>query len=192
MGYEVIAIGASWGGLNALRTVLGALPGDFAATVVVAQHRSPRGDDSLLPTLLGAATPLPVIEAGDHSPLRPAEVLVAPTDYHLVVEPGQVTLSIEAPVQFSRPSIDVLLESAAEAYGARAGGVILTGANADGAQGLLAIRKAGGLAIIQDPADAERPEMPLAALRTTGARTMPLRAIGPALAELVGTMEASR
>jgi two-component system, chemotaxis family, protein-glutamate methylesterase/glutaminase len=189
VGYEVVAIGASWGGLRALRIVLGALPAEFAAAVVVAQHRAPDGDDTMLLTLLDAATPLPVREATDRAPLVPGEVLLAPPGYHLLVEPGEVALSCDAHVQFSRPSVDVLFESLADAYGERAGGVILTGANEDGAAGLAAIRRRGGMVLVQDPQDAERPEMPMAALAACPARRLPVAKIGPALAALVGTRE---
>jgi two-component system chemotaxis response regulator CheB len=189
VGYEVVAIGASWGGLHALRTVLAALPAGFAAAVVVAQHRMPKADDTLLSALLGSVTALPVREATDRAPLVAGEVLLAPPDYHLLVEPGEVALNQDAQVQFSRPSVDVLFESLAASYRERAAGVILTGANEDGAAGLAEIRRRGGLAIVQDPADAERPEMPMAALAACPARKMLLREIGPALATLVGTSE---
>jgi two-component system chemotaxis response regulator CheB len=190
MAYDVVAIGASWGGLAALRELLGALPGDFAAPIVVVQHRMSSGDDELLPALLNSATALSVREATDKSPLAAGEVVVAPPDYHMLVEPGAVALSADAPVQFSRPSIDVLLESAAEAYRERAVGVILTGANDDGADGLAAIRRRGGLAIVQDPADAVRTEMPQAALNAVpDARRLLLREIAPALEAMVGRVE---
>jgi two-component system chemotaxis response regulator CheB len=192
VAYAIVAIGASWGGLAALRAVLGALPADLAAPIVVAQHRMSGGDDDLLPALLNSATPLHVVEAGDRMLLEPGRVLIAPPSYHLLVEPGEVALSDEAPVQFSRPSIDVLLESVAEAYRERAAGVILTGANDDGAAGLAAIRRYGGLAIVQDPDEAERAEMPLAALAAVpNARKLPLRDIGPALGAMVGRLGAA-
>ena len=190
MGYGVVAIGASWGGLAALRTVLGGLPGDFAAPVVIVQHRVSSGDDDLLPALMGSTTVLPVAEASDKSRLVPGQVLVAPPGYHLLIETGEVTLSGDAPVQFSRPSVDVLLESASEYYRERAVGVVLTGANEDGAAGLAAIRRRGGVAIVQDPAGAERPEMPTAALAAVpDARRLALEDIAPALTAMVGTVE---
>jgi two-component system chemotaxis response regulator CheB len=193
VAYEVVAIGASWGGLAALRTVLGGLPADFGAAVVVVQHRMSAGDDELLPALLGSVTPLGVHEAADKAPLRPGLVLVAPPEYHLLVEAGEVALSGDAPVQFSRPSIDVLFESVAAAYRERAVGVVLTGANDDGADGLAAIRRRGGVAIVQDPDDAVRAEMPRAALRAVpDARRMLLREVAPALAAMVGPIGAAR
>ena len=193
MAYEVVAIGASWGGLAALKALLGALPPDFAAPIVVVQHRMSAGDDELLPGLLNTSSPLCVREAADKAALVPGTVLVAPPDYHMLVDPGEVALSADEPVQFSRPSVDVLFESTANAYRERAAGVILTGANDDGADGLAAIRRLGGLAIVQDPADAERTEMPEAALRAVpDARCLPLHEIAPALEAMVGRVETAR
>src|SRR3954471_16795828 len=126
MSYDLVAIGSSWGGLNALQRVLSRLPTGFAAAVVVAQHRSARADDSLLMTLLGGSTTLTVRDAEDKDQLRPGLVLIAPPDYHMLVEgPGTVALSCDEPVAFSRPSIDVLFESAADAYEERVVGVVL-------------------------------------------------------------------
>jgi len=191
MGYELVVIGSSWGGLNALQVVLGALPPDFGAAVVIAQHRAARSDDTLLSTLLGHATPLEVRDADDKDELVPGVVLIAPPDYHTLVERGSVALSCEEPVRFSRPSIDVLFETAATAYGERVVGVVLTGSNADGAEGLELIRRRGGLAIVEDPEGAERPEMPRAALESTpSAQMLPLEDIGPRLAAVVGSLPA--
>jgi two-component system, chemotaxis family, protein-glutamate methylesterase/glutaminase len=188
MGYDLVVVGASWGGLAALQAILSALPGDFAAPIAVAQHRSARSDDTLLPMLLDANTPLTVRDAEDKDPLTRGVVLIAPPDYHLLIEQGTVALSCDEPVAFSRPSIDVCFESAADAYGERVVGVVLTGANADGATGLAMIRRRGGLALIQDPATAERPEMPQAALDAVpDAQVLPLDAIGAQLASTVGT-----
>src|SRR3712207_3318060 len=136
---ELIAMGASWGGLKAVGDVLAGLHDDFPAPVVVAQHRDPDTDDTLLRTLLGRRTGLTICEAEDKDELVRGKVLLAPPGYHLLVEErGSVALSVDEPVHFSRPSIDVLLESAAEAYGSRLVGVVLTGANDDGAAGLAA------------------------------------------------------
>jgi two-component system chemotaxis response regulator CheB len=188
MPYELVAIGSSWGGLNALQQVLGRLPASFGAAVVVAQHRSARADDSLLKTLLGDATSLTVRDADDKDELRPGLVLLAPPDYHLLVERGTVALSCEEPVAFSRPSIDVLFESAADAYEERVVGVVLTGSNADGSAGLAQIRRRGGAAIIQDPEHAERAEMPRAAVAAVpDAQVLQLEAIADKLTAMVGT-----
>lgn len=181
----LVAVGASWGGLHAIEVVLGALPADFGAPVVIAQHRQSGSDDSLLVRLLDARCALTVCDAEDKQTLRAGVVLVAPADYHLLVETGAVALSVDAPLNYSRPSIDILFRSAADAYGARVAGVVLTGANADGALGLAQIAERGGTAIVQDPATAERREMPDAALwATPEARVLALEQIGPLLTEL--------
>jgi two-component system chemotaxis response regulator CheB len=186
-GVRLVAMGASWGGLHAIETVLGALPEDFAAPVVIAQHRQADSDHGMLVRLLDARCALTVCEAEDKQALDPGLVLVAPADYHLLVEPGTVALSVDAPLNYSRPSIDILFGSAADAYGDRVAGVVLTGANADGAVGLAQIAERGGTAIVQDPESAERREMPEAALwATPDARVLALEEIGPALMQLAG------
>ena len=181
MTIDLVAIGASWGGLHALGTVLGGLPAGFPAAVVVAQHR---GEDGPLAHLLGGTTTLPVRDAQDKEPLVAGEVLVAPSDHHLLIDGDSVALSVDAPVAFSRPSIDVLLASAAS-HRERTIGVVLTGANSDGAAGLRTILEHGGLAIVQDPEEAQRAEMPRAALvACPDARVLPLAAIATELALL--------
>jgi two-component system chemotaxis response regulator CheB len=182
---ELVAVGASWGGLLAVETVLGALPADFGAAVVIAQHRQNDGRDGVLEHLLDARCALEVCEAEDKRELAPGTVVVAPADYHLQVEQGSVSLSVDEPLHFSRPSIDILLGSAADSYGDRVAGVVLTGANADGAVGLARIAARGGAAIVQNPDTAERREMPDTALwATPEARVLELAEIGPALVEL--------
>ena len=163
-GYDVVVIGASWGGMRALERVLSELPADFPVPIAVAQHRDADAEDDLLPMLLARHTELEVADADDKDPLTAGKVLLAPPGYHLLIEDGSVALSLDAPVQFARPSIDVLFESAAAEHGERTVGVVLTGANADGAEGLSAIKRRGGYTIVQDPATAERTEMPEAAL----------------------------
>ncbi|MGH2919178.1 MAG: chemotaxis protein CheB [Solirubrobacteraceae bacterium] len=193
MSVELVAIGASWGGMHAIGTVLGALPARFGAAVVVAQHRSPDGEEAALGHLLDIRCALAVVDAEDKQELRAGCVLLAPPDYHLLVEPGAVSLSLDAQVHYSRPSIDVLFQSAADAYADRAAGVILTGANADGAEGLRRIAARGGAAIVQDPQTAVRREMPDAALAATPeAQVVELERIGPLLAALAGTREGAR
>jgi two-component system, chemotaxis family, protein-glutamate methylesterase/glutaminase len=180
---DLVAIGASWGGLHAVGSVLADLPADFPASVVIAQHRG--SDDGMLARLLDRVSALPVREAEDKDELLPGQVLVAPPDYHLLVEDRTVALSVDEPVAFSRPSIDVLFESAAEARGEAVVGVVLTGANADGAVGLDAIWRRGGMALVQDPGEAERPEMPRAALEAcAGAQARPLHEIAPELSRI--------
>ncbi|HET8606388.1 MAG TPA: chemotaxis protein CheB [Gaiellaceae bacterium] len=183
---KLVAIGCSWGGLAALTTVLGGLPEELDAAVVVAQHRAT--DESLLGSLLQRETALPVHEAVDKQALEPGAVYLAPPDYHLLVERGWIALSTEAPVQFARPSLDVLFETAADAYGADCAAVVMTGASDDGAAGFAEIAGRGGVAIVQDPAEAERSEMPAAALAAVPAATvLPLSAIPQALVEVCGT-----
>lgn len=182
---ELVAMGASWGGLHALESVLRCLPKDYGAVVVIAQHRQDDGQDGMLEHLLDVRCALPVTEAEDKQQLTPGAVLVAPAGYHLLVEHGTASLSVDAPLHFSRPSIDVLFGSAADAYGNRAAGVVLTGANADGAVGLAKIAARGGATIVQNPETAERREMPEAAVwATPEARVLELEQIGPALVEL--------
>lgn len=182
--HRLIVIGASVGGLKALSTILEALPATFPASVAIVQHRRAT-DGSLLCELLGRTSLLPVLEPLHGAPLRPGHVYLAPPDYHLLVEPGAFALSVDPPVCCSRPSIDVLFESAAGAYGRRTIGVVLTGANTDGAAGAAEIARAGGQVIVQDPATAEGPTCPRAALeRVPAARVLPLQEIGPRLVAL--------
>ncbi len=186
MQYDLVVIGASWGGLNAVGEILSALPGELGCAVVVAQHR--RGDtpDGGLASLLALRTRLPVTDVEDKSPIEPGRVYLAPPDYHLLIQRGYFSLSVDERVHYARPSIDVLFQSAADAYGQRVIGVILTGSNQDGAAGLARIKALGGVAVVQDPHSAERHEMPSAALAATHAdAVLPLAEIGPFLYGLV-------
>jgi two-component system chemotaxis response regulator CheB len=183
---KLIAIGCSWGGLAALSVVLDGLPADLDAAVVIAQHRAP--DVSPLERLLHERSTLPVHEVDDKDEIRTGTVFLAPPAYHLLVERGRFALSTDAPVQYARPSLDVLFESAADAYGEDCIGVVLTGASSDGAAGLHAICEAGGVAIVQEPESAERGEMPAAAIQATpSAQILPLARIPHVLGELVPT-----
>jgi two-component system chemotaxis response regulator CheB len=166
---EAVAIGASAGGVEAVAALLEALPRSFAPTLIVVIHL-PATHESLLTAVLGQRTALPVVEASDRAPLAAGTVYVAPPAYHLLIEPERTfALSVDEPVNFSRPSIDVLFESAAYAYRDALLGIVLTGANADGAAGLAAIRSLGGLAWVQRPDTAYAPAMPAAAIETAGA-----------------------
>lgn len=181
---EIVAIGCSLGGLHALNGILLALPADYPKIVVLVQHRGANTEDTLV-SLLRERTQLPVNEAEDKEPLFAGRVYLAPADYHLLVERGHLSLSTEQPVNFARPSIDVLFESVAASYADRSVGVLLTGASADGAQGLLAIKSAGGLTIAQDPKTAEAGIMPEAAIAIKAADwILPLNEIGRFLAEM--------
>lgn len=184
MAYSVVAVGTSWGGLAALTTLLGALPADFSVPVVVVQHRS-NDSERLLCHLLQDATDLRVCEIEDKDELTPGTVHLAPANYHVLIEQGYVSLTVEEPVRFSRPSIDVMLMSASDTYGAGVIGVVLTGANEDGARGLAHIVKRGGRALVQDPKTAEIPIMPVAAIRAVPtAEVLPLDALVSRLIEL--------
>jgi two-component system chemotaxis response regulator CheB len=181
MPYSVVAIGTSWGGLAALTKLLGGLPSEFGIPVVLVQHRS-NDSDRLLVQLLQDATDLKVCEIEDKDPLTAGTVHVAPANYHVLIEDGYVSLTIEEPVRFSRPSIDVMFTSAADTYQAAAIGVVLTGANEDGARGLAHIVKRGGRALVQDPKTAEIPIMPEAAIRAVpSSEVLPLDALVPRL-----------
>jgi len=184
VAYSVVGIGTSWGGLAAMTKLLGGLPGDFSLPVVVVQHRG-KDSDRLLSELLQDATDMRVCEVEDKEPLEAGTVHIAPANYHLLIDAGYLSLTVEEPVRFSRPSIDVMLSSAADTYGAEAIGVVLTGANEDGARGLTHIVKRGGRALVQDPRTAEIPIMPVAALKAVpSAEVLPLDALAPRLIEL--------
>ncbi|MFL5843563.1 MAG: chemotaxis protein CheB [Solirubrobacteraceae bacterium] len=184
----IVVIGASLGGLHALERVLSGLPAGFGLPILVVQHRS-EDSPALLAGLLARHSLLAVAEAEDKSPLEPAVVLVAPAGYHALVEPGHVSLSTEEEVRFSRPSIDLALETAAQAYGERAVGVVLTGANDDGSRGLAAIRRAGGRAIVQEPEHAERRAMPDAAIAAAAPQwVLELDEIGPRLVAIAAEL----
>jgi two-component system chemotaxis response regulator CheB len=167
--YELIVIGTSWGGLEALSRLLDGLPDDVHQPIVVAQHRSVESEGGVLGQLLQHHTRRVVTDPDDKTPLERDHVYLGPPDYHLLVENGHLALSTDAPVQFARPSIDVLFQSAADAYGLRTIGIVLTGANADGAQGLARIKARGGVAIVQDPSTSQKRTMPDAALAATAA-----------------------
>jgi two-component system chemotaxis response regulator CheB len=190
--HELVAIGASWGGLDVLREILRDLPAELNAGVVIAQHRSPESHPTAMRDLLGAVTRLHVVEAADKDEIRPGTAYLAAPDYHLLIERGHMTLSTDEPVLYARPSIDVLFETAAESYRERCIGVVLTGANDDGARGLARVVELGGTAIVQDPKEAKRDEMPLAALRATpSARVTALAEIAPLLVDLCGLARVS-
>jgi two-component system chemotaxis response regulator CheB len=166
----IIVIGGSLGGTRVLYIVLRALPPDFPHPVAITLHRSRdnQPEEGGLTELLQRASVLPVTEPLDKEPILAGHVYVAPADYHLMVERSGFCLSIDEPVQFARPSIDVLFESAADAFDREAVAVVLTGANQDGARGAACIRDRGGLVIAQDPATAEAAAMPQAAIDATG------------------------
>jgi two-component system chemotaxis response regulator CheB len=184
VGYDIVVVGTSWGGLAALRTLVAGLPKEFMMAVTLVQHRH-KDSDQLLRVLLQERSSLEVCEVEDKMPIEHGRIYVAPPDYHTLVERGYFSLSTEAPVRFSRPSIDVTFTSAADSYAHRTVGIVLTGANADGADGLRRISDRGGLAIVQDPETAESKAMPEAASRLVSrAMVMPLEEIVPFVAGL--------
>ncbi len=182
--FDLVVVGASWGGLQALRWLLEGLPGDFPTPIVVAQHRANDSSDVMV-RMLQSHSSLAISEASDKDAIEPGHVYIAPPDYHLLIEPGSLALSTDEFVHHSRPSIDVTFESAADAYADRLVGVILTGANTDGSAGLKRIRDEGGVTVVQDPATAARPEMPSAAMDAVrGVKVLPLRKIAPFLVQI--------
>jgi two-component system chemotaxis response regulator CheB len=175
---KAVAIGASAGGVQALSKILPSLPAGYPFPVLIVVHVPPDRDNALVP-LFQAKCQVEVKEAEDKEPLLPGVVYFAPSDYHLLVEgDGSLSLSSDEPVNHSRPSIDVLLETCADAFGSGVTGVVLTGANEDGAFGLLTVAQAGGYAVVEDPASAYASTMPAAALATCpSAKSMTLDAI---------------
>lgn len=163
---EAVVLGASAGGVHALLALLSALPASFRLPLVAVLHL-PASRSSALVDIFQHRLAIAVREAADKESLAPGTLYFASPGYHLSIEKDRCfSLSCEAPVHYSRPSIDVLMESAADAYGAALAGILLTGANADGAAGLARVRQQGGLTVVQDPAEAEAPAMPEAAIRT--------------------------
>lgn len=182
--YDVVAMGASAGGLNALSQVLKVLSKNFPSSIVVVQHVSP-GHKSWIASLLSRSTQLTVKQAEHGEIILPGAVYIAPPDEHLLVGPGKLQLAHSQLVHFSRPSIDLLFESVAGTYGSRSVGVILTGSGKDGAAGIRTIKEAGGVTIAQTPEKAEFRHMPEAAIDTGCVDfILPLEKIGAKLTEI--------
>jgi two-component system, chemotaxis family, protein-glutamate methylesterase/glutaminase len=163
---RVVVVGTSLGGLEALTTLLRSLPRELAVPIAIAQHRR-KVEDDMLQRLLAAQCAIPVLEPHDKEPLEAGRVYLAPSDYHLLIEPASFALSTEGPINYARPSIDLLFESAASAHRSGVIGVVLTGANQDGAMGSRAIKAHGGSVFVQDPETAHCPTMPAAAIAAT-------------------------
>jgi two-component system chemotaxis response regulator CheB len=184
MAFEIVVIGASYGGLSALQVILPEFSPEFPLPVVIVQHRRSEVDGGLC-EYLRKHSRMPLSEPNDKEVVEPGRVYLAPSDYHLLIERSIFTLSTESPVGYARPSIDVLFESAADVYHERIIGVILTGSNRDGARGLSRIKSLGGLALVQDPSGAESRAMPEAAIEATEVdRILPLSEIAPFLNRL--------
>lgn len=184
MGYKIVVMGASLGGMHALETVFEGLPQDFDLPLAVVYHRGSAGGPHLRAMLQNHAR-LRMREPQDKEPIQPGFIYLAPADYHLLVEEDHFSLSTEGRVSYARPSIDVLFESAAYAYGEAAIAVALTGANRDGAQGAAVVKEQGGCLIVQDPKTAECPVLPRSVLDATEAdKILNLDEISPALLHL--------
>lgn len=183
-GRDILLIGASAGGVQALSDIVTQLPQDLPAAVFVVMHISPSGT-SAMPAILSRAGRLPAVHPKDGEPILPGRIYVAPPDHHLVVEPGHVRLSRAPTENGHRPAVDVLFRTAAHVYRERTVGVVLTGNLDDGTAGLATLKRLGGTAIVQDPEEADYPGMPLSALRAVAVdHVLPLLEIGPLLDRL--------
>jgi two-component system chemotaxis response regulator CheB len=191
MIFKLIVIGTSFGGLHALKVVLQGLPNKFQIPIAIVQHRHKTSDDTLK-VLLQQHTSLVVQEAQDKEEILPGHIYLAPADYHLLVEVRDITqphlyfaLSVDAPVTYARPSIDVLFETAADTCGEKVIGVLLTGANHDGRTGLARIKARGGKTVVQEPSTAACPTMPQAAINAGVVdKILPLTDIAPFLLKI--------
>jgi two-component system chemotaxis response regulator CheB len=184
---DIVVIGASQGGLQALCVLASSLPAQLPASLLIVLHTGPQSP-RLLDAIVGRCTPLAVSYGCEGDLIRPGHIYFAPPDRHLIVtSDGHLGLDAGPKVRFSRPAADSLFRSAAEIYGPRVIGVVLTGGDGDGTAGLTAIKAAGGLCVVQSPLEAESPDMPISAL--TGDHPdhcLPLAQIGPLLVRLVG------
>jgi two-component system chemotaxis response regulator CheB len=184
--FEAVVIGSSAGGIKALSTVLAALPKEFPLPIIIVQHLHP-DSDSYLAQILSTKCELKVKQADEKETIAEGVVYIAPPNYHLLVEEDRsFSLSIEGPVNFARPSVDVLFETAVYAYRNKIIGIILTGANNDGHHGVKKIKQIGGYVIVQEPTTAEADAMPRAAIAATKVdKILSLEQIGPYLLQLV-------
>src|SRR6185369_4969976 len=181
---DIIVIGASSGGIEALRVLVGDLPRDFAASIFVVVHTGP-GAPGVLHHILNRAGTVKAIDPTDGQEIKPGRIYVAPPDHHLILEPGKICLSRGPKENRFRPAVDPLFRSAAQVYGPRVIGVILSGGLDDGTAGLWALKKLGGTAIVQDPGDALFPSMPVNALRYVSVDySVPIRDLGALLVRL--------
>jgi two-component system, chemotaxis family, protein-glutamate methylesterase/glutaminase len=184
MPFEMIAVGTSLGGFEALKTMLGGLPEDFPAAIAVVQHRSGEDSEGML-RLMEPHVRLPLVEVEDKEEIKGGYVYFGPANYHLVAERDYFALSADSPVMYARPSIDVLFESVADSFGEHAIGVLLTGMSRDGTAGLAKIKERGGFVVVQDPASAEGQTMPESAIASVAVdKVLPLAEIAPFLVEL--------
>jgi len=187
MKFKAVVIGASAGGIDAISAVLVGLKEDFNVPILIVQHLSPDSDNYMV-THLNEICRINVVEAEEKEKVQSGNAYVAPPNYHILVEQDEtLSLSVEPKVNYARPSIDVLFETAANTYGNGLIGVILTGANSDGSKGLKRIVELGGIAIVQNPKTSEFDSMPMAAIATTKVDyILELREISTKLAEIIG------
>lgn len=190
---KFVAIGASLGGMQALKLLLAQLPDNFKIPIGVVLHRQWSPDDYLISTLQKNCK-LKVIEADDKMPILPATVTMAPANYHLLIDNGHYSLNVDDPVNMARPSVDVLFESVADYFGESALAIILTGSGFDGAAGTAVIKSCGGQILIEDPKTAESAEMPEAAIKLSASKSasniiVPLSKISHQLVRLCQAIE---
>ncbi|MBN2245934.1 MAG: chemotaxis protein CheB [Candidatus Aminicenantes bacterium] len=191
--YQAVVIGTSAGGMKALQTIFKSLPGDFSLSIIVVQHVHPDSDDYMI-NILNQESALEIKQADEKEPIRPGTVYFAPPNYHLLVETDKtLSLTVNERVCYARPSIDVLFETASDAYANKLIGIILTGGNFDGSRGLKKIKESGGLTIVQDPMTAEAASMPQEAIASTKVdHILPLNEIGPFLVEITKDSKKNR
>ena len=184
--FEAVVIGSSAGGIQALSTVLSALPSEFPLPIIVVQHLHPESG-AYLARIFASKCPLKIKQADEKERIKKGVVYLAPPNYHLLIESDRtLSLSVDAHVHYARPSVDVLFETAIYAYRDKLISIILTGANGDGSIGVKKIKHKGGYVIVQDPATAEADAMPNAAIAATNVdKVLPLKQIGPYLLQLV-------
>jgi len=184
MSFQIVTIGTSLGGFQALKILLGGLPQDFPLPVAVVQHRSAE-ESEVFASLLASHLKLPVIEVEDKQLIDDGTIYLCPPNYHLLVERTQFALSTDAPVLYARPSIDVLFESAAESFGNTVIGILLTGMSRDGSAGLRKIKERGGFTVVQNPETAEGPTMPQSAISSMAVdKVLHIDEIAPFVLEL--------
>ncbi len=184
--FEAVVIGSSAGGIQALSTVLSALPSEFPLPIIIVQHLHPESG-AYLAKIFASKCPLKIKQADEKEKIKKGVVYLAPPNYHLLIESDKtLSLSVDPHVHYARPSVDVLFETAIYAYRDKLISIILTGANGDGSIGVKKIKHKGGYVIVQDPATAEAEAMPNAAIAATNVdKVLPLKQIGPYLLQLV-------
>lgn len=191
-GRDIVVIGTSAGGVEALRTLVGALPSDFPGSIFIVMHTAP-DSPGVLAQILDRAGALPAANAFNRETIRPGRIYVAPPDCHLLLEPGAVRVTRGPKENRFRPAVDPLFRSAAQVFGPRVVGVILTGGLDDGTSGLWAVKRLGGTAVVQDPGEAFMPSMPLSAINRVEVDYMlPLAEMAPLLARLASTSVAEQ